>query len=313
MRVREKCGALSVKGVFEISGNSRYDDLITERYHFPSQYLSEARQLENDWILYRETRVSGGRMAYIATAFVERIDPDEADPTHYYARIRDYLPFDDAVSYRDKDGRFAERFLRDMARPGDAGRTLRGKSVRTLDDDDFVAIVNQGLSETLDPESRIRLELDERHIDDVTAALLADDFGERRIEQILVNKKIRAAAFRNQVLDAYDSTCAVTGLRIINGGGKAEAQAAHIWSVADGGPDIVPNGVALSATAHWLFDRHLITFDDNLCLLVSHNKVPSNLLKLFPPSGQKIRLPVDPRDHPRRDFLAKHRARFAGS
>ena len=101
-------------------------------------------------------------------------------------------------------------------------------------------------------------------------------------------------------------------MRIINGGGKAEAQAAHIWSVADGGPDVVPNGVALSATAHWLFDRHLITFDDNLCLLVSHNKVPSDLLKLFPPSGQKIRLPVDPRDHPRPDFVAKHRARFAG-
>ena len=251
-------------------------------------------------------------MAYIATAFVERIDPDEADPTHYYARVRDYLPFDDAVSYRDKDGRFAERFLREMARPGDAGRTLRGKSVRTLDGDDFVAIVNQGLSETLDPDNRIRLELDERNIDDTTAALLADDLGERRIEQILVNKKIRAASFRNQVLDAYDSTCAVTGLRIINGGGKAEAQAAHIWSVADGGPDVVPNGVALSATAHWLFDRHLITFDDNLCLLVSHNKVPSDLLKLFPPSGQKIRLPVDPRDHPRPDFVAKHRARFAG-
>lgn len=64
-----------MKGVFEISGNSRYDDLITERYHFPSQYIPQARQLENDWILYRETRVSGGRMAYIATAFVERIDP----------------------------------------------------------------------------------------------------------------------------------------------------------------------------------------------------------------------------------------------
>ena len=301
-----------MKGVFEISGNSRYDDLITERYHFPSQYLPQARQIEKDWILYRETRVSGGRMAYIATAFVERIDPDETDPTHYYARVRDYLPFDEAVSYRDKDGRFAERFLREMARPGDAGRTLRGKSVRTLDGDDFVAIVNQGLSETLDPDNRIRLELDERYIDDTTAALLADDFGERRIEQILVNKKIRAASFRNQVLDAYDSTCAVTGLRIINGGGKAEAQAAHIWSVADGGPDVVPNGVALSATAHWLFDRHLITFDDNLCLLVSHNKVPSDLLKLFPPSGQKIRLPVDPRDHPRPDFVAKHRARFAG-
>src|SRR3546814_4281262 len=77
---------------------------------------------------------------------------------------------------------------------------------------------------------------------------------------MLVNRKIRDANFRNHVLDAYENTCAVTGLRIVNGGGKAEAQAAHIWSVAGGGPAIVQNGLALSATAHWLFDRHLITF-----------------------------------------------------
>lgn len=308
----ERWGALAVKGVFEISGNSRYDDLITERYHFPSKYHSTAKEVEGDWILYRETRDAGGRKAYIATAFVERIDQDNADPTHYYARVRDYLPFDDIVPYRDREGRFAERLLREMASPKDAGRTLRGQSVRTIDNDDFVAIVNQGLAETLAPDNRIRLELDERHIDDVTANLLAHALGERRIEQILVNKKIRAASFRNRVLDAYDSTCAVTGLRIINGGGKAEAQAAHIWSVADGGPDVVPNGVALSATAHWLFDRHLISFDENLCLLVSHNKVPSELLQLFPPSGQKIRLPTDHRDHPHPDFVARHRSRFAG-
>jgi putative restriction endonuclease len=83
--------------------------------------------------------------------------------------------------------------------------------------------------------------------------------------------------------------------------------------VADGGPDIVQNGVALSATAHWLFDRHLITFDDNLSLLVSHNKVPSELRQLFPPVGQSIRLPRDRALHPRPDFVARHRERFAGA
>jgi hypothetical protein len=30
----------------------------------------------------------------------------------------------------------------------------------------------------------------------------------------------------------------VTGLRIINGGGRAEVQAAHIQPVADDGPDV---------------------------------------------------------------------------
>ena len=63
-----------MKGVFEISGNTPYGDTINERYHFPSNYLSVARELVSDWIVYRETRVSGGRMAYIAAAFVERIE-----------------------------------------------------------------------------------------------------------------------------------------------------------------------------------------------------------------------------------------------
>jgi predicted restriction endonuclease len=73
---------------------------------------------------------------------------------------------------------------------------------------------------------------------------------ERRVEQILLNRKIRDANFRRQVCDAYDNRCAVTKLRIINGGGKAEAQAAHVWPVAAGGPDVVQNGIALSGTAH---------------------------------------------------------------
>jgi putative restriction endonuclease len=33
--------------------------------------------------------------------------------------------------------------------------------------------------------------------------------------------------------------------------------------VAEGGPDVVQNGIALSATAHWLFDRHLIALTDD--------------------------------------------------
>ena len=251
-------------------------------------------------------------MAYTAVAFVERIDPDPVDQSRYYARMRHYLEFDCPVAYRDADGRFAERFLRDMASPGDAGRTLRGKSVRRLEQDDFVHIVNAGLSTTLDPENRIRLELDSPRTDPETTRLLNDPVAERRIEQMLVNKKVRSANFRSHVLDAYDNTCAVTGLRIVNGGGKTEAQAAHIWPVADGGPDIVQNGIALSATAHWLFDRHLISLDNNLCLLVSHNKVPSELRQLFPPSGEKIRLPADKKLRPRPDFVARHRQRFAG-
>jgi putative restriction endonuclease len=42
----------------------------------------------------------------------------------------------------------------------------------------------------------------------------------------------------------------MTGLRIFNGSGRAEVQAAHIRPVADNGPDSVRNGLALSSTIH---------------------------------------------------------------
>lgn len=301
-----------MKGVFEISGTSRYDDLLTERYHFPRMYLRVAERFVGDWILYRETGSDGGRKAYVAVARVQRIDPDPSDPTLFYARVRDFLELDHAVPYRDRDGRFAERFLRELPSVSVAGRALRGRSVREIDAADFVAIVGAGLRNTIDPGNAIRLELEPRLLDDDTADLVRGNWSERRVEQVLVNRRIRDAAFRGLVLDAYDNTCAVTGLRIVNGGGKAEAQAAHIWAVADGGPDEVQNGIALSATAHWLFDRHLISLDECLRLLVSHNKVPSELRQLFPPSGQTIRLPRDPRLHPRPEYVARHRERFAG-
>lgn len=301
-----------MKGVFEVSGTSRYDDLIAERYHFPRIYLRTAEACVGDWILYRETGSGGGRKAYIAAAFVDRIDADESSAGLFYARMSRFLEFDRPVPYRDTDGRFAERMLRELAEPATAGLALRGRSVRSLDGADFAAIVDAGLAETLSERQAVRLELDAAHVDPATTALLLQPPSERRVEQILLNRKIRSAAFRGHVLDAYDSRCAVTGLRMINGGGRAEAQAAHIWSVADGGPDIVQNGIALSATAHWLFDRHLISLDEDHGLLVSDNQVPRELTRLFPPSGMPVHLPADPRLRPHADYVARHRARFMG-
>jgi putative restriction endonuclease len=305
-------GGAGMKGVFEISASSRYDDLIAERYHFPSVYLRAARACVGDWIVYRETGSGGGRKAYVAVAFVDRVDADESSAGMFYARVSRFVEFDSPVPYRDAQGRFAERMLRDLPNAAGVGRVLRGRSVRGLDGLDFAAIVDAGLAETLSERQAVRLELDAIHVDPATADLLLSPPSERRVEQILLNRKIRSAAFRGHVLDAYDSRCAVTGLRMVNGGGKAEAQAAHIWSAADGGPDVVQNGIALSATAHWLFDRHLISIDERLGLLVSHNKVPSDLARLFPPSGMPIHLPVDPRLHPRAEYVSRHRARFVG-
>jgi len=69
---------------------------------------------------------------------------------------------------------------------------------------------------------------------------------DRPIVERLVARPFREAAFAGAVKSAYADTCAMTGLKIINGGGRAEVQAAHIRPVADRGPDSVRNGLALS-------------------------------------------------------------------
>ena len=232
------------KGIFDSKAGSGYDDEIISHYHFPRRYLKAAEAIVGDWIAYREPAMGGGRGGYIAVARVARIDPDPRRPDHFYARVDSYLPFDAVVPLRS-DGRYFEASLRDES-PVTIGHRLQGRSVRVVSDTDFAAIARAGLGATLAPANAVQLELDPGHADLDTLALVNApvEVQERQIVQLLVNRKLRDASFRRQVLDAYNSTCAVTGLRIVNGGGKAEAQAAHIWAVQDGGPDIVQNGVA---------------------------------------------------------------------
>jgi putative restriction endonuclease len=299
------------KGVFDTKPGSRYDDDVAVRYHFPSVYLNVAQGLVGDWVVYREPRRNQGREAYVAVARVARIEPDPALQGHHYAYVTNYEPFHRVVPFK-QDGRYAERELRALPNARQVGRTLQGRSIRSLDEHDFAAIVRQGLSEVLDPANARKLNLDEA--DPETAYLLRapPEEQERRIEQILVNRKFRDAGFRGQVCAAYDNMCAFTGLKIINGGGRAEVQAAHIVPVADGGPDIVQNGLALSSTVHWLFDRHLISISEDYRPLISHNRVPSEVQSLFHRLGPQIKLPDDKGLWPRESFLTHHRARFAG-
>ena len=302
-----------MRAIFDTRAESGYDDDIVQRYHFPNRYLAAAQQAVGDWIVYREPRRAGGRAGYVAVARLLRIEPDPEMPGHSYARVADFLPFDAVVPLRHGSG-FYERQLGFVPKPSLIGASLQGKSVRLISDEEFAGIVLAGLTKTLAPDNAIRLELDASHLDRETMELVAAPEAERqrRVVQMLVNRKIREASFRRQVVDAYENTCAVTRLKIVNGGGKAEAQAAHIWSVASGGPDVVQNGIALSATAHWLFDRHLISLTDDYGLLVSHNRVPGELRPLFQNQLQRIHLPKSRAHWPYLDYVKRHRAAYVG-
>ncbi len=303
-----------MKAVFDVKSGSGYDDEITHRYQFParSNYLDAAQNAVGDWVLFREPQRNQGRRAYIGVARVVAVEPDPEHRDQCYARVADFLEFATPVPFV-ANGRYAEASLRAIGDSTRIGQALQGRSMRTIANDDFAAIVMAGLSETLAPANAVALGLDFPSSELVPAPAGFAETADRRVEQLLVNRKIRDANFRLEVCRAYENRCAVTGLRIINGGGRAEVQAAHIKPVAAGGPDVVQNGVALSATVHWLFDRHLISIDEDYRLLVSHNNIPSELRGIFRPEHERLHLPQDQRCWPHPSFLAHHREAYAGA
>ena len=302
-----------MKGIFTTRLDTHYDDDVVHRYHFPNRYLGEARKCVGDWIVYYESKRGGGLQSYIAVARVTHIETDPRDVKSSYAYVADYLPFDVGVRFR-RDGEYWENWLNALEERTHVGPKLRGKSIRTISDADFGAITVAGLSRTLDPAQAPEHEHGEAPDDESIRALIEAprEVQERRIVEMLVKRPLRDRSFRTRVVGAYEETCAVTGLRIINGGGKPEVQAAHIVPVKDKGLDIVQNGIALSATCHWLFDRHLISLSNDYGLLVSHNRVPSEFRNLFANQLERINLPSDQRLWPRQEYVARHREKFAG-
>ena len=98
-----------MKAIFDTKADSAYDDDITERYHFPSRYLSVAQAAKGDWIIYREPIRNGGRRGYIAVARVVDIEPDLARSGHWYARMDGFLAFDDVVPLNTEAGYYEGR------------------------------------------------------------------------------------------------------------------------------------------------------------------------------------------------------------
>ena len=89
---------------------------------------------------------------------------------------------------------------------------------------------------------------------------------ERRYGLRLVRQRLHQATFREAVLAAYDSRCAISGLpepRLLD--------AAHIAPDRDEalGQPVVPNGVMLSKVHHAAFDAHLIGIDPDYRVHVS--------------------------------------------
>jgi putative restriction endonuclease len=292
-----------VKAVLTAKIEPTYDDLPEERYHFPSTYLAAIRQAVGDWVVYYEPRRSsenessrGGRLAYFGVARVVDVVEDPNRQGHYYAQIEGFLEFARPVPFKE-GSHYYEAALKKQ--DGTTNKGAFGRAVRPLPDAEFEAIFKAGFATVLT--------VDAAALAARTPSMFEDPASfERPIIERVIARPFRDAAFAAAVKEAYDATCAVTGLKIIDGGGRAEVQAAHIRPVNAGGSDSVRNGLALCGTAHWMFDRGLISISDDFRILIAKDKLPEDARRLLRADG---RIQIPPRDehHPSPASMRFHR------
>lgn len=285
--------------MFLHKADSIYEDRPAEQYQFPAMYLDRALPLVGDWVIYKGTEKSA-HPGYFAMAKVEAIVPDPSTRGMHLALIEpgSYLDFEREVPFRDR----GERVERDCPNPQWA--------VRPVSLADFNRILDLGFPEEEPLLPRLGTPLEPPLVvppgfsEDQTPFAL--DVERERVGYY-ASRLVRDRAFRKRVLQAYDCRCAVTGLKLINGGGRAEVEAAHIKPVEAMGPDSVTNGLALSGTVHWMFDRGLITLTDELDILVSRQvNDPDSVWALVNRSRRAI-APASPALRPHPSYLEWHR------
>jgi len=212
-----------------------------------------------------------------------------------------YLDFPNPVFFNDATGPIEQGVLNDQGRI--SGRAQ--SAVRPISSGDFSRIVELGFAENVPLLPRLDDDMPLSGFDDEQAPFIFDQ--ERDRVSVTLSRILRDRVFRRVVLRAYDERCAVTGLKLINGRGRAEVAAAHIRPVEASGPDIVSNGIALSGTAHWMFDRGLISLADDLEILVSRQtNDPQGIRSIINDTG-RVLTPRRVTDRPHPHFLKWHR------
>jgi hypothetical protein len=136
----------------------------------------------------------------------------------------------------------------------------------------------------------------------------------RRRRRETTERVVRDARFRKQVTEAYAHRCCLCGF----GGGVVEA--AHIRPVEDGGPDVVPNGLALCPTHHRLFDKGYVRLRVGAIPLIEINEKKMLRERVGAADRQRIidglpwsvtALPTIAAAAPAGRFIRRHRTLYA--
>jgi putative restriction endonuclease len=125
--------------------------------------------------------------------------------------------------------------------------------------------------------------------------------------KVLSIRSVRDPKFRDEVLMAYEYSCAVCGFNLQIKNVLAGVEAAHVKWHAMNGPDIISNGIALCTMHHKLFDLGAMGIDTNIQVTVSQQTTGTGKdLWLNRFEGREIRRPIKNYAIPNEEFLCWH-------
>jgi putative restriction endonuclease len=122
-------------------------------------------------------------------------------------------------------------------------------------------------------------------------------------KEIKILPRLGQGSFRMMVTDAYERRCAITSERTL-----PALDAAHIIPFSEQGENITSNGILLRRDLHALFDHGYITINPSLVVEVSHKikEEFENGRDYYRLHGGNIRLPVNLKDRPSKEYLEWH-------
>lgn len=246
--------------ILESFVGSSYAD-SPDSYEFPPKYLHHFDPLATGEsmvaIIYEPRGDRGdGRLAYVGWTLLR--DPptpsgrrNRQGQTLYRVRYADrYREFDRIVP-REAIGTPVETWLRALERGRPRNVATVGRAVRPLLAEDLRLIMTLGF-----PNGVERPDIEWAADHQVAESITAEERARR-----LVTAISREARFRDEVLDAYEHRCSLSGLAVSPSPSHAYGllDAAHIRPVGSMGADHITNGLALTPTLHRLFDKGLFT------------------------------------------------------
>lgn len=116
-------------------------------------------------------------------------------------------------------------------------------------------------------------------------------FGASASERSLQGSRRRDPAWRRQIVESWDRSCAFCGFDGAIGGAPVGLESAHIRWFNFGGPDDLDNGLALCSLHHKLLDRGVLGLRDPETVTVSstYSAVSEQGRRVYELHGHKLR------------------------